>query len=700
MLVLGISGGLDPVYANRDFLFPYGTCHDSAAVLVDDGRVVAAIEEERLNRIKHTSKGAVSAIRFCLESYGVSLSDVARLAVYTEEKGTSREVRMAHYRRPHEGAVLDLRGIIHQMLERELGEDIADEKLLFVPHHLAHAESAYAQSGFDRSLVMTIDGVGDAASGMLLNAEDGRMDVLHVLPVHKSLGIFYLDVIRFLGYDQFEEYKVMGLAPYGDPSKFRPLFKKFYDLLPGGDYFINPDFPDLLCRAGRRRKPSDPLNQSHTDLAATLQEALEEIVFHVLRHYRKRSGQRRLCMAGGVAHNCSLNGKILYSGMFDEVFVQPAAHDAGCAVGAALHALRQEGEAAAESLRPRAQLEHVYWGTEVGDDETISRALSHWGTFLGVERDARICERAATLLAEGAVIGWVQGRSEFGPRALGNRSIVADPRPAANKDLINSMVKKREAFRPFAPSVLEEYTAEYFDLPREGLRSPFMTFVVRVREEKRDVLGATTHVDGTARIQTVSKQTNPRYWELIDEFRKQTGVPVLLNTSFNNNAEPIVDSVEDAVVCFLTTRLNYLVVGDFLVEKKSVDERAYLELAPSLPLYSRLMRTRGYVSRDELADVYELSNSYQNRYAARISAEMFETLQAADGSRTLGELLRDNRIEDDAQVAAIVAELIELWSKRVVALHPPGVQSNPYVSPGRTAAAEESAENAVAHASL
>lgn len=683
MLVIGISGGLDPVYANRDFLFPYGTCHDSAAVLMDDGRVVAAIEEERLNRIKHTSKGAVSAIRFCLESYGAKLSDIDRLAIYTEEKSTSREVRMAYYRRLEEDSVMDLRGIVHEMLAQGLGEDIDDDRLLFVPHHLAHAESAYAQSGYDRSLVMTIDGVGDQSSGMLLSGEGTALDLLHILPVQKSLGIFYLDVIRFLGYDQFEEYKVMGLAPYGDASKYRPLFKKFYSLLSGGDYFINPDFPELLCKTGRRRKKHEPLKQSHTDIAAALQEALEEIVFHVLRYYQKKTGHGRLCLGGGVAHNCSLNGKILYSGMFREVFVQPAAHDAGCAIGAALHAFHQESALTGHSNGRRSQLDHVYWGTNIGSDDAIYDSLSRWETFIAWGYDEKITERTANLLAQGDVIGWVQGRSEFGPRALGNRSIVADPRPAENKDIINSMVKKREAYRPFAPSVLEEYAGEYFDLPQPGMRSPFMTFVVKVREDKREVLKATTHVDGTARVQTVSKETNGRFWELIDEFRKKTGVPVLLNTSFNNNAEPIVDSVEDAIVCFLTTRLNYLVVGNYLVSKKTIEPGSYLELAPSLPLYARLAQSRRFVSGQELATICELANSYHHQYNVRISAEVFELLKEADGEKSLDDLLSGQGIADPQQRAAIVEEMLSLWSKRALALHPPGVHGNLYLNPAR-----------------
>jgi carbamoyltransferase len=667
MLVLGISGGLDPVYENREFLFPTHTCHDSAAVLVDDGKVVAAIEEERLNRIKHTSKGAVGAIRLCLNSCGLRLKDIDRLAIYGDEKHLSPQVKMAHYRRLEEGAVKDVRDLIHEMLITQLDGDIKDDKLYFVPHHMAHAMSAFAQSGFEKSLVLTIDGIGDTASGLVLAAQDDSLQLIHTLSIQKSLGLFYLDVIRFLGYDQFEEYKVMGLAPYGDPSKYRPLFRKLYKLLPDGDYTLNPDLPLILCKIGQPRRRGAPFTQAYKDIAAALQEALEEIAFHILRHYQKKTGQTRLCLAGGVAHNCTLNGRILYSGLFEEVFVQPASHDAGCALGAALYACREE-PASSDSKVVSAPVEHVYWGTDIGSTEYIYRELEAWGDFIESEFCDRITMRAAELLAQGAVIGWVQGRSEFGPRALGNRSILADPRPAENKDMINKMVKKREAYRPFAPAVLEEYVDEFFDLPRQGMRSPFMTFVVKVREDKRGLLRATTHVDGTARIQTVSRETNQIFWELIDEFRKQTNVPILLNTSFNNNAEPIVDSTTDAVVCFLTTGLNYLVVGNYLVRKKAAGKSQYLHLVPSLAQYARLTQTRRFVSRHEMGALFEIKNSYHTKYDAAITPDVFAVLQLADGRTPLGNLIKRTGEYTRDKEEAIVDGLLELWSRRLIVM--------------------------------
>lgn len=667
MLVLGISGGADLVFENRDFLYPYGEVHDSAAVLVDKGNIVAAIEEERLNRIKHTNKGPISALRFCLDSYGAQLKDVDRLVVATDEQVIAKVIRFRDYRRIEGQPLKDPRGLVHELLVRGLREDIDDDKIMFVHHHFAHAVSAYWLSGYDSSLVLTMDGGGDDIAGMVLNAEDNSLKLLSRTPMSKSLGLFYLNVIGFLGYGLFDEYKVMGLAPYGDPEKFRTLFRSFYDLLPDGDYAFKMDLPDDLAGFAPSRKKKDPFLQVHKDIAAALQESLEEIVFHILRHYKAQTGQNSLCLSGGVAHNCTLNGKLLYSGMFEKVFVQPAAHDGGLALGAALYPFLKDSS---NGVRSRSGLEHVLLGSKVETPEKINETLKEWESFLDFEYDRDIINTTARLLADGAVVGWVQGASEFGPRALGNRSIIADPRPAENKDIINAMVKKREAYRPFAPSVLEECAAEFFDLPEIENDFSFMTYVVKVREDKRHLLLATTHVDGTARIQTVSKKTNSRYWDLIDAFRKITGVPVVLNTSFNNHVEPIVDSVADAVVTFLTTQLNYLVVGDYLIKKKKIDPASYSDLMPSLPLYSRLVKTQEYISDDNMVTTYKISSTVHSKYDVQISSDTYLLLSRARENKTLGESLVNCDIAPGEGRSSVIDEMVELWSRRVIKLAP------------------------------
>ncbi|MGY3600695.1 carbamoyltransferase [Bradyrhizobium sp. USDA 4341] len=526
--------------------------------------------------------------------------------------------------------------------------------------------SAFAMSGFEQSLIFAIDGSGDFLSGLLAVGSGIEIAQLATFPERNSLGLFYLETIRYLGYGLFDEYKVMGLAPYGDPAPYRELFAQFYELLDKGGYRVHLDrIAPALVRHIEVRRKGMPFTQQHRDVSASLQEALERIVFHILRHHREATGIARLCLAGGVAHNCTLNGKLLYSGLFDDIFVQPAAHDAGCALGAALIVSNELGRPA-----PRERLPDVYWGPDLGNEQAVERELNAWSGHLDIQRSDDIASSAADWMANGAVIGWVQGRSEFGPRALGNRSILADPRPADNKNRINEMVKKRESYRPFAPSVLVEHASEFFELPGGTRELPFMNFVVRVREAQRSVLGAITHVDGTARLQTVSRETNPAYWDLINEFKKRTGIPILLNTSFNNNAEPIVDSVSDAIVTFLTTDLDGLVVGPFLVKKRTATLQDWSALGVSLPPYASLHRVRSHVAVDRQETVCEIRTGHSAYDSMRISHELFEMLMRVEGEASLGWLL-DATMLGQAKREDLVKELRLVWERRGIRLHPP-----------------------------
>jgi carbamoyltransferase len=626
---------------------------------------VAAIEQERLDRLKHSNKGPFDAIRFCLQSAGLGVDGVDRWVFYGEQSCWDRMLRtyyLEHFDMPH---LLDARTLLRAVLAGELGAEIPAGQPLFVGHHQAHAMSAVAMSGFPESLVLTLDGEGDEIAGTVATARGTRLDLLETISRDRSLGYFYLRVIEFLGFRIFDEYKVMGLAPYGDPKRHEKVFKSLFTLEPEGRYTVAAAPAQTLFEIAPPRRPGEPITQVHMDVAAALQSALEEIVFHLLRHYRRATGQRYLCMAGGVAHNCTLNGKILRSGLFEDVFVQPASHDAGCALGAALAVHAEE-----TGCGPGRRLTHVYWGSDPGAAAEVEAELLLWERFLDVERVPDACAAAADLLARGEVLGWVQGRSEFGPRALGNRSIVADPRPAGNKDLINAMVKKREAFRPFAPSVLEERAHELFDLPAGVSSLPFMVFTVDVREEHRELLGAVTHVDGSARIQTVSRRTNERYWRLIDEFGRRTGVPVLLNTSFNNNAEPIVDSVRDAVVCFLTTQLNALVAGDFVIHKREVSWAEYLKLVPALPRHIEVQETRSYSPEGGWTSQCRIASNTPGRRGQEVSRLVRDLLVRIDGRATLEELLG---LEGPFwnQAEKVVQEVLGLWSSRLISLAPP-----------------------------
>ncbi|MER9096173.1 carbamoyltransferase [Mesorhizobium sp. M0700] len=666
MLCLGISGGLDQVHENR-FELRNAFMHDGAAVLVRDGRVIAAVEEERLNRMKHSNKLPIRSIQYCLSAAGVQLNDIDRVALYASEPYANAMLEGMSASHPDILSIpLDAKTLVQDLLTREFGTKLDSSRISFVSHHQAHAVSAFAMSGFEQSLILAIDGSGDFLSGLLAVGSGTEITQLEAFPENNSLGLFYLETIRYLGYGLFDEYKVMGLAPYGDPAPYRELFEQFYELSAnGGGYRVHLDRigPALLRNIEVRRKGM-PFTQQHRDVSASLQEALERIVFHILRHHREATGMKRLCLAGGVAHNCTMNGKLLYSGLFEDIFVQPASHDAGCALGAALIVSNEMGRPA-----PCERLQEVYWGPDLGSERAVQQELNAWAGHLEVERSDDVASSAADWIANGAVIGWVQGRSEFGPRALGNRSILADPRPAANKDRINAMVKKREGYRPFAPSVLEEDASEFFDLPDGRHEFPFMNFVVRVRDSKRALLGAITHVDGTARLQTVSHNANPAYWEVINAFKKRTGTPILLNTSFNNNAEPIVDSVADAIATFLTTELDGLVVGPFLVKKRAATLQDWTALAVSLPPYVSLHQTRAYRAPDRRETHCEISTTHFNSDSVRISHDLFNLLMRIEGEAMLGDLL-NTIAPDQAKRDAVMEGLRRLWEQRLVRLHP------------------------------
>jgi carbamoyltransferase len=677
--VIGISGSFDSIAQRRELLFPTGWSHDAAAVLVEDGLVTFGCEEERLNRIKHTSKAPTNSIRACLQFAGIRLSELDYVSIYGNELIYDGFLRGVQYSNVDANYSQNIRQLAHQLLFDTVGEQVDDSKLVFVPHHLCHAIGAYAHSGYNESLVITIDGGGDGLSGMVSYATPEEITVLQVSNLDKSLGFFYNSIIRIIGFGNFDEYKAMGLAPYGHPSSFIDNFESLYELLPGGNFKIHWDRIPMLYSKVSARKRNDPILQEHCDFAAALQTSLERLIFHVITYFRTMTGANSLCLAGGVAHNCSANGALLYSELFEHVFVHPAAHDAGCAVGAALYpGLFHRGFRPRESNEPRwdppvvsnpaalyvPPLRTVFWGPELEEESSVEEEIEQWNNFVQCRIADDIATEAAQLIAEGNIVGWMQGRVEFGPRALGNRSILADPRPAANKDVINAMVKKREAFRPFAPAILEESVGEYFELPRALADFSFMTFVLRVRPEKRPVLGATTHVDGTARLQSVSRSIHPQFWQLIEAFRQITGIPVLLNTSFNNNAEPIVTSAHDGITCFLTTGINYLVIGRRIVSKRPLSETGFLHLYPRLASHLIL---RHDVAIGRCEDSYRIANTYDDS-TVPISSMVWNMLKVADGTQTLQQLLPDPCRGADRP--EIWKELRNLWESRSLILRP------------------------------
>jgi carbamoyltransferase len=673
MLILGVNGGDK---AEQDHDTEPLSYHDAAAVLLRDGVIVAAVEEERLDRIKHTNCFPARAIQYCLDIAGVDLRALDAIAVASARLELERRSALTLIRNPREPGPVGAAAAIGQRFERHFGVDVR-QQLQFVHHHHAHCWSAYALSGFDEALVLSLDGLGDDSAGMLFDGRDRSLRLRRTYSIADSLGWLYRTVISFIGFGDFDEYKAMGLAPYGDRERYKPLLQACYALAPDGRYSLQSieKWLSAFRAAGMEqhlRRRDDAFTQVHMDLAAALQAALEEIVLHVLAHEAKTSGHRHLCLAGGVAHNCTLNGKILQSGLFERVFVQPAAHDAGTALGAALAVAFEREPAACVRTLP-----HVFTGPGLGEPREIREALGRWRELVTFDRPDDLASGVATLLADGAVIGWVQGQSEFGPRALGHRSILADPRPAANKARINAMIKKREGFRPFAPAVAEERAREFFEIPACDADLSFMTYALSVRPEWRETLGAVTHVDGSARIQVVRQSTNATFWALLQAFGAKTGVPILLNTSFNNNAEPIVQSIDDAIACFLTAGLDCLVVGDYVVTRREGTGAplGIAKLAPAIVPWACLEARRTRNGSHGIAPAFAIARikGYLPGRETAISAALHGLLCDADGQLTLEELVeaRTHGPEAASMLASMTSELLPLWSKRVITLTPP-----------------------------
>ena len=561
-----MTGGLTIVGVSAHY-------HDAACCLIRDGKLIAAVQEERLTRIKHDPSTPTQAFRACLTQAGLDVTDVDCLAYY--ENPVLKAGRIGEDNRTAAAALPAIgQPDPIQSIRRRLGYDGGIECFR---HHLSHADSAFYPSGFDRAAVLTLDGVGEWTTTGYWRAGPAGLELLEEVRYPHSLGLFYSTFTAYLGFSVNDsEYKVMGLAPYGKPS----LLNKLRQLISSGDdgqfrldmrYFgytrsnriYTPALEKLLGHPARR--PDEALETFHKDLASSVQQLLEEVVLQKVRYLHKQVPAERLCLAGGVALNCVANGRIHREGPFEQIFVQPAAGDAGGALGAAALAHIER--------RPDIPLEFPHHDTFLGpafEREAIRAILSstpiRYHEF--AEDGDELAKRTASYLAGGRVVGWFQGRMEFGPRSLGGRSILADARLPHMRDRINAVVKRREPFRPFAPAVLSDRAHAFFDLPYE---SPFMLETCPVRSGA--ALPAITHVDGSARVQTVDPTGSHRFVKLLQAFDRLTGCPVLLNTSFNMKDEPIVCTPEDALVCFLRSEMDVLVLEAFLIERDQVPAR-------------------------------------------------------------------------------------------------------------------------------
>jgi len=563
---------------------------DASAAIIKDGQLIAAVEEERFNRKKHCAGFPAAAVRYCLEAANISVDELDHVGISRDPSAhLHKKILFSITRIPNLSGLIAAR-LANAAKVHDLREELARAldvppqfraKIHKVEHHRAHMASCFLVSPFDRAAILSIDGFGDFISTMWGVGENNHMDVLGQIEYPHSAGIVYTATSQYLGFPKYgDEGKVMGLAPYGRPrylEQFRDIIRtdKGAAFKLNLNYFkhdsegvdmtwedgsptIGRIFSDKFVDAfGPARLAGEPLTSLHEDIAASLQARLEEISFHILNQLHQKTKTDRLCLAGGVAYNSVMNGKILLNTPFREVFVQPAAGDSGTALGVCYYihnVLLQQ---------PRSfVMEHAYTGPEFANgqiDGIVRKSDFEWREL----SDPELTQAAAQAVADGKIVGWFQGRMEFGPRALGNRSIVVDPRRAEMKDILNARIKKREPFRPFAPSILEERVGDYFEQTHP---SPAMLMVYQVKQDKRSVIPAVTHVDGSGRLQTVARNTNPRYHQLISDFEQLTGVPVVLNTSFNED-EPIVCTPEEALNCFQRTRMDVLFLGNYMLQR-------------------------------------------------------------------------------------------------------------------------------------
>jgi carbamoyltransferase len=591
--------------------------HDSAAALLVDGEIVAAVQEERFTRQKHTSDFPLNAIKYCLEYSGCAIDELDAVVFYDKPLLKFERLLETYYAFAPRGlrqfitsmpVWLNEKMFIKKLLYDGLSEiEKYDRKklcLLFPEHHLSHAASAFYPSPYKEAAILTIDGVGEWATATICHGKDNKLTILREMKFPHSVGLLYSAFTYYLGFRvNSGEYKLMGLAPYGDPGasqtrEFISLIKEnIVSIKMDGSIWLNQDYFNYATGLKMVKdkkwealfgfpavKTDGKISQQHCNLAYAIQKVTEEIVLKMACEAKKITGSDNLCLAGGVALNCVANGKLLKDNIFENIFIQPAAGDAGGALGAAqiAHYMYYNKERVVSDNSDKMQ--GSYLGPEFSDKEAVQMFRKHKAVFNKMESFDKLCINVADLIDSGNIIGWIQGRMEFGPRALGNRSILGDARNVEMQKKMNLKIKYREGFRPFAPSVLFESSKDFFDLP---VASPYMLLIADVKESRRKKLPenyhtfnlweklyyvrsdvqSITHLDFSARIQTVHKETNPKYWQLINAFREKTGYGIIVNTSFNVRGEPIVCTPEDAYKCFMRTEMDYLVVNDFILRK-------------------------------------------------------------------------------------------------------------------------------------
>lgn len=567
---------------------------DSSAAIFVDGKMIAAIEEERFRRVKHWAGFPELAIAFCLQEAGIGYAEVDYFSIGRDPKAKFFKKLLYLAKNPFGSLAVVKERLINSKKVASISEELSrlsglpantfNGKIKNVEHHRSHIASAFFASPFEKAACLTIDGSGDFTTAMTAIGEGNTITVLDSIDFPHSVGIFYTAFTQLLGFPHYgDEYKVMGMAPYGQP-KYLHLLKDVVKLTNDGlfkldlSYFrtatqgiisyddknqpvVAPLYSEKMIREfGAPRKKEEPLTEYHKDLAASVQQFTEKIIFHLLENLHKKTGLDNVCIAGGVAQNSVANGKILQQTSFKNIYIPSAGHDAGISMGAALYTQHVSIQFARQPAILSAYTGSCY------TNEAIKEMLTEKNIAFKQLDDEALFNNITDCLINGGVVGWFSGRAEFGPRALGGRSIIADPRRADAKEILNTKIKRRESFRPFAPSVLKEYVEEYFEFTGDV---PFMEKVFPIKKEKQALIPAVTHVDGTGRLQTVDKNISPRYYALIEAFRKKTGVPILVNTSFNEN-EPIVNHPIEALDCFLRTNMDMLAMENILITRLAV----------------------------------------------------------------------------------------------------------------------------------
>jgi carbamoyltransferase len=565
---------------------------DASACLLQNGQLIAAVEEERFNRVKHWAGFPSQSIRFCLKMGGISAADLDHVALsFNPKANLNRKLLFTIKQRPFLASLLDR--FNKQSKSTNLKEQLAaacncpaeeiKASVHTLEHHTTHLASGFFVSPFEKAAILSVDGMGDFVSTLTAAGEGNQLEYFSRTYYPHSIGYLYNAITLYLGFPAYgDEYKVMGLAPYGEPE-YLEAFRKI--IFPKGDSFeLNLDYfthheqgiamkwddgapkvepfhgPELEKLLGPARQPNSELTSKHQNIAASLQAVTEEMIFHLLNQLSDRYHSENLCLTGGVAMNSVANGKISQNTAFKNVYIPVGAADNGTCIGAAFFLWNQILKQPRQFI-----LSHAYWGSEFSDEECLLALQSHNLQPKHLEKTVML-NHVVDAICEGKVIGWFQGKMEFGARALGNRSLIADPRRSDMRDIINLKIKFREKFRPFAPSILEEFVGEYFEVDE---LAPFMEKVFKIRFEKREQIPAVTHVDGTGRLQSVSHKSNPLYWELINNFAQRTGIPLLLNTSLNEN-EPIVRTPNEAIQCFLRTNMDSLVLGSYYIERSDI----------------------------------------------------------------------------------------------------------------------------------